>query len=270
MMRWFDDWYVVEDVAPGVFAIGEPKYAQLNWSYLLEGDREALLFDTGPGERNIKPVVESLTRKPLTVLPSHLHYDHIGNLKHFESVAFADLPLLRSFEKNGLIEPPYDYVLGAEEGKLWKRVKASRWLSVYGTIDLGSLHAMLLHTPGHSPESVSLYIPSRNLLLAADFVYPGPLYAQVPHASLVDYLETADRIANNMPADIQILCGHGEAPDVPAPRLGHADLLDLASELSAIRNGNSTPNARDPYEFRINTRMTLLASKASFGAWQAP
>ncbi|MFN0190729.1 MAG: MBL fold metallo-hydrolase [Aestuariivirga sp.] len=270
MMRWFDDWYVVEDIAQGVFAIGEPKYEQLNWSYLLEGEREALLFDTGPGERNIKPVVESLTKKPLTVLPSHLHYDHIGNLKHFETLTFADLPLLRSFEKNGLIEPPYDYVLGAEEGRVWTNVKASRWLSVYGTIDLGGLSATLLHTPGHSPESVSLHIPSRNLLLAADFVYPGPLYAQVPNASLPDYLETVLRLRDTIPPGTTILCGHGEAPDSQAPRLYHADIADLASALTAIRDGKATPTTCDPYEFRINSRMTLLASKASFGAWQAP
>ena len=34
-VRWFDDWYAIEEIAPGLFAIGEPKYHQINWNYLI-------------------------------------------------------------------------------------------------------------------------------------------------------------------------------------------------------------------------------------------
>ena len=95
--RWFDDWYATEQIAEGVTAIGEPHYHQVNWNYLIEGQTRALLFDTGPGIRNIAPVVESLTSKPLTVLPSHMHFDHTGNLHRFSNIAMADLPILSRF-----------------------------------------------------------------------------------------------------------------------------------------------------------------------------
>jgi hydroxyacylglutathione hydrolase len=101
-VRWFDDWYAIEEVAAGVFAIGEPLYHWFNWSYLIEGKDFALLFDTGPGIRNIAPVVASLTSKPLIVLPSHMHFDHTGNLCQFPHIAMTDLTVLRACERDGV------------------------------------------------------------------------------------------------------------------------------------------------------------------------
>jgi hydroxyacylglutathione hydrolase len=74
-VRWFDDWYVIDEIAPGLYGIGEPKYHQTNWNYLIVGGERALLFDTGPGLRDISPVVASLTDRPVTALLSHLHFD---------------------------------------------------------------------------------------------------------------------------------------------------------------------------------------------------
>jgi len=98
-VRWFDDWYLIEDFGFGLFGIGEPKYHQINWNYLIAGKKRALLFDTGPGLRDISPVVASLTDRPVTALLSHLHYDHTGNFHRFADTALADLPILRACER---------------------------------------------------------------------------------------------------------------------------------------------------------------------------
>lgn len=54
--------------------------------YLLEGDERALLIDTGYGFGNLRAYVERLTTKPLLVVNTHGHLDHVGGNGEFEAV----------------------------------------------------------------------------------------------------------------------------------------------------------------------------------------
>lgn len=265
-VTWFDDWFAVETVAPGVIAIGEPRFHQNNWNYLITGERRALLFDTGPGVRDISKVVRALTTLPVTAMPSHMHFDHTGGLAAFRNIAVADLPILRENEKDGWLQTTDDLFLGFKEGMAWKPVRVNHWIPPGGTIELGGRTLLLLPTPGHSPDSVSLLDRDSNLLFAADFVYPGPLYAQIPGADLKSYLETAESLLPLLREDTPVFCAHG-GPDGDglnrAPRLARADIADLAAALEKLRSTNEMPAA-----WPVNARMSLLLWEPAFATWQ--
>ena len=132
-----DDWYAVQQIDERTFAIGEPLYQQQNWSYLIVGETGTLLFDTGSFCRDITGVVERRLRGPLTVLPSHMHFDHLGNITKFDSVAIADLPMLRDCVQDGLLTPTEELFLGSFEGNTAPSFSVSRWIPVEEVIDLG-------------------------------------------------------------------------------------------------------------------------------------
>ena len=81
------DWFTVEKIDTQTFAISEYQHYEETHCYLLCGQNEAALIDTGLGVSNIKRIVDSLTALPVTVLTTHVHWDHIGGHRFFDRIA---------------------------------------------------------------------------------------------------------------------------------------------------------------------------------------
>ena len=81
------DWFTVEKIDNSTFAISEYKHWEETHCYLLCGNEKAILIDTGLGVANIKKIVDSLTKLPIMVVTTHIHWDHIGGHKFFDNIA---------------------------------------------------------------------------------------------------------------------------------------------------------------------------------------
>ena len=182
---WVDDYFITVPLKSGLpaFAIGEPLYAQQNFSYLITGLERAVLFDAGPGYRDIRAVAESLTDLPITFIPSHFHYDHVGNEITFNQVAVIDLPHIRSRAPDNRLQLTWSEHLGTGEGVLAPTLEVDEWLSPDQIIDLGGRELKVLYTPGHTTDSMSLLDVQSQFLFSGDFIYPGPLYGFLPNSS---------------------------------------------------------------------------------------
>ncbi len=188
---WFDDWYTVTKLGEGTFAIAEPRYEQHNVNYLIAGETRAVLFDTGPGVRDIHPVVASLTDLPVAAAFSHLHYDHIGGQADFESIASLDHPSIRAHTgPDGAFTP----TLFQHGGPGRPTFRITEWWAPDSTVELGGRALRVLSVPGHTPESLALYDAASGQLFTGDYLYPGDLFAFVPGGDLVAYRDTARRL----------------------------------------------------------------------------
>jgi glyoxylase-like metal-dependent hydrolase (beta-lactamase superfamily II) len=81
-MRPMDEPYFESTlIAPGTWQI----LSDGDYSYLVEGDNEALVIDTGYGCGNIRDYCQTLTKKPVRkVANTHDHFDHTANNCYFE------------------------------------------------------------------------------------------------------------------------------------------------------------------------------------------
>jgi hydroxyacylglutathione hydrolase len=259
-----DDYFAVEELGEGTFAIGEPRYYQQNYSYLIVGTTRALLFDSGSGTRDISGVVGRLTKLPVTVIVSHLHFDHLGGIVPFQHAAMIDLPETRADVSEGFFKPKrYEY-MGLVDRRDAPLFQVGEWLTPGAIIDLGGRTLRVLSTPGHTPTSVALFDAQSKRLFIGDFIYPTTLYAFLPGASLSAYQATAKALLERLPADTVLWTAHccRRNEGVAAPWLSMRDLRDLDAVLTAVRAGQAKSRGFYPRVFPVNEQMTLATGFA--------
>ena len=265
--RWYDDYFLVESIDDRTFAIGEPLYHQQNFSYLITGSERAVLFDAGPGYQDIRSVAESLTDLPITFVPSHFHFDHVGNRVTFEHVAVVDLPRLRNRATNNELTLKWYEHLGSFEDIDPPTLVIDEWLAIGSEMDLGDRVLRVLYTPGHTNDSISLLDTSSGAVFVGDFIYPGPLYAFLPNSSLQDYLEGTENVLRDVEPRSPLYTAHRDKPP-GIPTLSTADVEDLQRALISIRNGTASGVGTYPQSFEVNERIELLAEPRWLQDWQ--
>jgi hydroxyacylglutathione hydrolase len=255
-----EGYWRVQPIAPDTWAIGEPQDDPDNYEYLLVGRTRALLIDAGATRRDIRPVLAGLTALPVTVIPTHLHFDHTNGLRHFASVALIDLPATRARVKEGVFNLGRYQYMGPHEDGGPPPFRVTEWVKPDGYIDLGGRRVQVLSTPGHTATSVSIHDPAAKLLFTGDLIYTTTLYAFMPDSSLSAYAATADRLLASAPADTVIYGAHCCRNDAPAqaPWLRMDDLRDLRQAVSDIQAGKAKGHGLLLRRFPVNARMTLL------------
>ncbi len=178
-----DKWFEVYRIRPGLFAIYEPHQQEEIISYLIVGTKQALLFDTGMGISNIRKVVEGLTPLPVSVMNSHTHNDHVSDNWRFNKIYGMDTDFTREHAKGTVAAAQEEIVPGAICGELpagfdpkTYRVKPfhiTNWIRDGAKIDLGGRVLQVISTPGHTPDSISLWDAQNKLLFTGDMYYPG-------------------------------------------------------------------------------------------------
>ncbi|MBW4078716.1 MAG: MBL fold metallo-hydrolase [Acidobacteria bacterium] len=258
------EWFHVRELDPGVHVISEPGHVN---SYLIQGTELAVLVDTGLGVANIRSVAESLTGQPLQVINSHYHFDHSGGNRLFGDIAIheAGKALLERPAPDGLAPGYMKYVerlldawqdykdaddvffhlLSAErmvrplpedfnpdDYKIVPTV-ATRTLVDNEVIDLGGRQLRVLHTPGHSPDSICLLDESNGLLFGGDTINTGPIYAQLEDSDLEDFASSTARLAELADSVRRVFVCHFMRLDNPASLL-----REVAEGFDAIVHGD--------------------------------
>jgi glyoxylase-like metal-dependent hydrolase (beta-lactamase superfamily II) len=258
-VAWNGEWYTVQHLDEATIAIGEPRSEGRNVSYLLLGKARAVLFDAGEGWADLSPVVDDLTDLPVIVIPSHLHYDHIGSIEKFSAIALPDLPELRAQAPDGVLVPTFNQFLGAVVDRDPPTLHVTEWWKPGEPVDLGGREVVVRHTPGHTPESISLWDPARRWLFSGDYITPQPLFAFLPGSSIGAYRSTARTLMRELPDEVVFWGAHDEPTDTLAPQLGITDLRDLARVLEAIERGEAEASGFFPRVYPVNERLEIWA-----------
>ena len=163
-------------------------------------------------EIELKSFISNNSLKPLFLLNTHCHLDHIfGN--RFVSKTY-NLPLyINQLEKSVL-----EY--GPVSGQLWQLPFDNydgelKYLQENDKVSLGSDILQVLFTPGHSPGSVSFYSPSDKFIISGDVLFEGSVgRTDLPGGDFKTLEESIKTKLYALPADVIVYPGHGNTTTI--------------------------------------------------------
>lgn len=131
------------------------------------GEQKAALIDTGCGIGYLRTAVEAITDKPVIVINTHTHADHLGSNRQFDEIAMYEHPLSRDVSENGISRRILERDILAENlvTKPWPdgfdpssfsipAFHVSHWLKDGERVSLGGKDLEVIHTPGEAPDHI--------------------------------------------------------------------------------------------------------------------
>ena len=218
-----------------------------------------VVIDTGVGTANYADFVLDFLAKqlgdkrpPLLVINTHCHFDHIGS-NAFLAARGGELAASGANQKfTTAALAARDTSLAIEVGCTVAPYHVSRWLANGEHIALSEDAddiLEVLHTPGHTPDSLCLWLRRERVLFTGDTVYPhcAVIVANKDSffAQFLASLELLDSFITARGADgVTLACGHIAEALPASPAL--SEILALARAVQAGRGPRAVAPARRP------------------------
>ena len=207
------------EIEPGVIVLETSDKTTL---YLVEGDSAAILIDTGTSIADLDKIVAKLTQKPFHVVATHGHPDHIGNIRFF--------PEFYMHPADTVLTTPQ---LKEYNGRILPIVEGDRF-------ELGGRTLEVVHTPGHTPGSITLIDYANHMAFTGDAFGSGQLWMQLqPQIPFITLIESCGRMIEIMAEKGVDKLYVGHYPYLKRP-LGIDYLIDINLAARAIDSGDTS------------------------------
>ena len=149
---------------------------------------EAVLIDAANEHERLLDLCRGLGVR--TVLETHGHWDHIQAIPAVRDAGYE----VGVTAEDAAMLPSYDYLLEDDI-----------------VIEIGRLRLRTLHTPGHTPGSISFHVEGTPLLFTGDTLFPGgPGATQYEGGDFETVIQSIDeRIFSKFDGSTVVLPGHG-------------------------------------------------------------
>ena len=163
-------------------------------------------------EQELKGFIEENSLKPVYLLNTHCHLDHIfGN--RFVHRTFGLSLYLNKLEKPVLERGP-------ASGQLWQLPFENydgelNYLDEGDVVRIGDDELHVLFTPGHSPGSISFYNKKGKFIISGDVLFQGSVgRTDLPGGDFTILEESIKTKLYTLPEDVIVYSGHGETTTI--------------------------------------------------------
>ncbi len=172
-----------------------------------EQTREAIVIDPGDDVSQILELLAKHGLKVKAIVITHAHIDHIGGAEELKRITQA--PVYMNLNDAGL-----QGMLSAQAAWLGMRtpesVEIDATLNEGAMLQLGAAEFHVLHTPGHTQGSISLWIPSERKVVAGDTLFQGSIgRTDLPGGDGRQILRSIHQKLLPLPEETIVIPGHG-------------------------------------------------------------
>lgn len=167
--------------------------------------KEVAIVDPGG---NVEDIVDTLNKnnfKPVYIMATHGHFDHIGGVTKLQEV--IDCPFLISKDDLILVENLSEQAsfFGFD---VTDKPKVESFLKEGDILNIGDLKMDILETPGHTPGSLSFYV--NNKVLVGDTVFKGSIgRTDLPGGSYETLINSVKEKLFTLKGETELYPGHG-------------------------------------------------------------
>ena len=211
-----------------VLAVGA---LQCNCSILGDEEtRQAIVIDPGDEVERILAVLKKHNLRARYILNTHAHFDHVGNCYELKEATGADIWL----HKADL--PIYETAPRQAEQFAMYGVNPIRMAAVdlfprdADGVSVGKIAAQLIHTPGHTPGSLSIHVPggTKDTLFAGDTLFNGSIgRTDLPGGDFDRILRSIKERLLTLDDDTEVWPGHGAKTTIGRERRTNPFLRNL-------------------------------------------
>lgn len=191
-----------------------------------EASGDAFVIDPGDDIPDIERILADRNLRVAKIIFTHAHLDHIGRAA----------ALKRSTGAPTYLHPLEKPILSALESQAaWmglptpERVEIDHWMNEGDAFELGGVEFQVRFTPGHSPGSVSLWIPERRQIVGGDVLFRESVgRTDLPGGDQAVLFRTIRDEFLTLDDDVEVVPGHGPVTTIGHERQWNGFLRNLA------------------------------------------
>jgi hydroxyacylglutathione hydrolase len=172
-----------------------------------EQAREAIVIDPGDNIEEILAILEKHSLKVKAIVITHAHIDHIGGAAKLKALTGAPVHMNQD---DAELYDRLDVQAGWLGVETRERTAIDTAAREGDSLKLGNAEFRVLHTPGHTQGSISLWIPAENKLVAGDTLFRDSIgRTDLPGGDGRQILRSIHTKLLTLPADATVIPGHG-------------------------------------------------------------